>query len=149
MTTLEDAKQLEMNGPERWYVVNGNKWRLTSGDTILRILLDDDEITYKTLISRPDRLPHTVGDFYDLEDAKAACLWDIEGNQERVSEIEAELDNRPVVFCRIQNGEYERDIMGQVALCTAISAKLFLADTRIPLKHAIHGKFERYTGEQQ
>lgn len=55
-------------------MVGGNEWRLRSGDTNMVVWLDDDEITYKTLIRRPDRQSLFPGEFYDLKEAKAGCL---------------------------------------------------------------------------
>lgn len=72
-----------MTEPERWYVVGGNEWRLRSGDTNIVVWLDDDETTYRTLIRRPDRQSLSVGEFYDIEEAKAACLKVVERKRER------------------------------------------------------------------
>ena len=65
-----------MKDEPRWYVVGGSEWRLRSGDTTMLVWLDgDDETTYRTLvIRRPDGQFFSPGEFYELKEAKAACL---------------------------------------------------------------------------
>jgi hypothetical protein len=69
----------------RWYVVNGNEWRLRSGDINAVIWLDDDEITYLALIRRPDRQSRSLGEFYSIKEAKTACLGVVKKKQERIA----------------------------------------------------------------
>lgn len=80
-----------MTEPERWYVVNGNEWRLRSGDITAKIWLADDNITYKSEVRLgphwADEMVLCTGENYCLKNAKDGCLEAMRLTREHIDDI--------------------------------------------------------------
>ena len=75
-----------MTTPERWITVDGNQWRIRRGEVVAQIWLLNDNLTYRSEVRWSQFSKLILPDFMCLEEAKEACLKEIDKAKENTDE---------------------------------------------------------------